>query len=130
MPPGKGPASSRQRGSMAELQAMRFLQGCGLNILHRNYRWRGGEIDLIAQDGPTLCFVEVRFRHRPDRGSALCTVDARKQARLVRAAEHFLAHTWQSGACPCRFDVVAIEEGMQLTWVRDAFRTTWVPDTW
>lgn len=76
-------------------------------------------------DGSVLVFVEVRYRRQAAYGDALESVDARKQARLRRAAAHFLAtHPDQAGR-PCRFDVVALAPGavgrLRARWVQDAF---------
>lgn len=110
------------RGALAEETAARYLQQCGLRLLHRNYRSRFGEIDLILDDGGTLVFAEVRLRGRADFGGAAASIDARKQQRLVLTARHFLATLSQQP--PCRFDAVlltAAEDG-EIIWLKDAFR--------
>ena len=97
---------SREAGERAERRAEEFLRGRGLSILARNFRTRFGEIDLVAQDGETVVFVEVRSRSRDDFGTAGESVTAAKRRRIIRAA---LAYA-QSRApdAPLRFDVVAI----------------------
>ena len=72
-------------GSGAEQRALQYLQDQGLRLLERNWRCKLGELDLVMQDGDTVAVIEVRSRARSDRGSAAETVDARKQARVVRA---------------------------------------------
>jgi len=82
-----------------------------------------GEIDLIMLDGDELAFVEVRYRSRADFGAGADTVDLRKQRRLARAAEHFLAHH-DSDNPPCRFDVVSVAKTnyrLRFEWIRNAF---------
>jgi putative endonuclease len=101
--------------------AAAHLLSLGFDILVTNYRWRRGEIDLVAREGVTLCFVEVRSRGGPGYGPAAGSVDAAKQHRIARAAEHFLATTWKQAPCPCRFDVVSVDSG-KVTLYRDAFR--------
>ncbi len=101
---------------------MRHLQRHGLKLLARNFRARGGEIDLIMQQADTLVFVEVRYRQSRNFGSPLETVTATKQRRLIIAAAHYLQQ--QGVDPPCRFDVVGISGADQerIDWVRDAFR--------
>ncbi|WP_112488238.1 YraN family protein [Thiomonas sp. X19] len=108
-----------QVGALAEDAAWNYLQRQGLQLVERNYRVRGGEIDIIARDskGP-LVFVEVRARASAAFGGASASVDARKRARILLAARHYLMRF--PGEMACRFDVVAIEGG-QLHWIRDAF---------
>lgn len=108
-------------GADAEQIAARFLQQQGLKLLQQNYRCRFGEIDLILQDGATLVFVEVRMRRRSDFGGAAASIDGAKQARLIRAAQHYLATLGHTP--PCRFDAVLLQstDGKALEWVKDAF---------
>lgn len=89
----------------------------------RNYRARLGEIDLIMQHDETLVFVEVRARRSARFGRAAETVDARKQARIVAAAQHFLQRHPEHGMRRCRFDVIAIDGGQaqDLQWLQNAF---------
>ena len=93
-------------------------------LVSRNYRCRRGEIDLVMRDADALVFVEVRRRRSRGFGGGLDSVDARKRARLVAAAEHYLVMHRVGDDCPCRFDVVAIDGPpgrTTLEWVRDAF---------
>lgn len=107
-------------GKEAEQRAARLLTGHGLRELCRNYRCRGGEIDLIMQDGEQRVFVEVRYRSRSDYGSAAESVHWGKQRRLTLAAQHYLLKTGFSG--PCRFDVVAIDGNKAPSWLKNAFQ--------
>lgn len=113
--------SSHQRGAQAEARAAAYLRAQGFTILTQNYRWRHGEIDLICREGDTLCFVEVRSRASDRHGSAAATINAKKQGRIARAAEHFLTVVWKDLRVACRFDVISID-GELLTLHRDAFR--------
>jgi putative endonuclease len=120
-----GERSSKAVGDAAEARALAHLQRHGLMLLQRNYRLAGGphargaEVDLILRDRDgTLVFVEVRARRSAAHGGALASVDAAKQRRIVRAAEHYLLRL--PTLPPCRFDVVAVE-GEGLHWVRGAF---------
>lgn len=108
------------KGAAAEQCAAQFLQAQGLNITARNYRCRFGEIDLIAQDGKTLVFVEVKSRSSENFGGAAASITHDKRARLLRAARHYLASHGNNSAC--RFDAVLIRgEPPQIEWIRNAF---------
>jgi len=113
------PETTTVLGRRAEDHALRHLEQHGLRLLERNYRCRGGEIDLILRDGEHLVFVEVRFRSNPAFGGPLATVDRRKQRRIVLAARHYLARRGDRDAC--RFDVVGLDGQGELHWVKDAF---------
>jgi putative endonuclease len=82
---------------------------------------RGGELDIVALERGVLCFVEVRARARAEWGAAEETVGRVKQARLIHAAQAFLAG-WPDRDPSCRFDVVAVTPGPRFTLIRDAFR--------
>lgn len=99
--------SRQQMGRDGEDLACAELRRRGYAILARRYRTRFGELDIVARDGPTLVFVEVKARRGPGCGSGLEAVTPHKRRRLVLMAHQFLAQTrlWD---VPCRFDVVAI----------------------
>lgn len=108
------------KGETAEQIAAAFLLNRGLKIIHRNYRCRFGEIDLVAQDGKTLVFVEVKSRRTEDFGGAAASITRGKREKLLRAARHYLAQA--RSMPPCRFDAVLIRgEPPQLEWVKNAF---------
>ncbi len=111
-----------RRGREAEERARRHLERAGLRTLARNWRARGGEIDLVMADGTAVVFVEVRSRGPGALAGAAESVDARKRARLVRAARAWLAREPRWSARPARFDVVTVEADGRLRWLRDAFR--------
>jgi putative endonuclease len=106
-------------GKFAENRAEKMLADAGLSILRRNYRCRLGEIDLIARDGDTLVFVEVRSRGRQDYGSAAESITPAKQRRIIAAARHYLASLPRVPAC--RFDAVTLDEGREPAWIKSAF---------
>lgn len=109
-----------RRGEAAESLAAEFLRGQGLVITARNYRCRFGEIDLVAREGGTLVFVEVRRRKSDDFGGAAESITAAKRARLIRAARHYLARSRR--APRCRFDAVLIRgEPPRIEWLKNAF---------
>ncbi len=113
--------STRQaKGAAAEQLTADYLQRAGLSVVERNFRVRGGEIDLICRDGKTTVFVEVRLRSRSDFGGAAASITAAKQARLILAARHWLL---RHGETPCRFDCILLDglESKNIEWLRDAF---------
>lgn len=84
---------------------MEYLRARGWRIVARNWRWRGGEVDIIAKDGETLVFVEVKARENPRFLAPEEAVDVGKRQRLWRSAQVFLrGKPW----VPVRFDVVAV----------------------
>ena len=105
-------------GSSAEDRAANHLARHGLKVVARNFRTRLGEIDLVAQDGDVLAFVEVRMRSTGSFGGALESITPHKQRRIRAAASQFLQRL---GRAPrCRFDVVLIE-AEEIRWLRAAF---------
>lgn len=114
---------SRESGDAAEAHAQEFLEQRGLRLLHRNWACRSGELDLVMLDGDTVVFVEVRYRRHASWGGALASVDARKQQKLIRAAQLFLQKESRWASHPCRFDVVALgmREADESDWIRNAF---------
>jgi len=118
-----GTRTPRQRaGDAAETAACARLEQAGCRILGRNVRYREGEIDIVADDGGTLVFVEVRMRGGDGFGGAEGSVDRFKQRRLLRAARLFLAQRYGEGRLPpCRFDVITADKDGIRDWIRDAF---------
>lgn len=112
--------STQAKGAAAEDEAARHLAAHGLRVIERNFRVRGGEIDLICRDGEAVVFVEVRLRRNLGFGGAGGSITATKQARIVMAARHWLARHRQYGEAPCRFDCVLLD-GDSVEWLRDAF---------
>jgi putative endonuclease len=112
-------------GRSAEDIAADFLIEHGLAVLLRNYRRRGGEIDLVARDGDVLVIVEVRTRSTDDFGGAAASVDGWKQHKIVRAATLLLQQRKDFAQLPVRFDVIVvrdIEAGRpRVEWLKHAF---------
>lgn len=118
MPAFLRPRTAQQRtGQIGEDQALAYLQQQGLHLLERNFRCKGGEIDLIMQDGKVLVFVEVRMRSDSKFGGAAASVGSAKQKRLIIAAQIYLQR--HSMPPPCRFDVIAFDD-KQMTWLKNA----------
>lgn len=113
-------------GKQAEELACHYLQQQNLELLNQNYHCRRGEIDLIMQEQQTLVFVEVRYRKNAIFGSALESVDHRKQQRIIITAEHYLLQNTQQYS-DYRFDVIAImpsqnKDAPEITWLKNAFQ--------
>ncbi len=108
---GPSTESGAATGRDGEEQVIRYLRRIGYRIIDRNFRCSYGEIDIVAREGATLVFVEVRTRSSAAWGSALETVGSIKQARLSRAAAVYLAKHDHLTFDDCRFDVVGITEG-------------------
>jgi len=94
-------------GKTGEDLACAELTRRGYAILARRYRRRRGEIDIIARDGPTLVFVEVKARESHEFGEAAEAVTALKRHRITQLAVDYIMRN-QLTECPCRFDVVSI----------------------
>jgi putative endonuclease len=108
------------RGDDAENLAAAFLQRAGLTLVERNYRCRFGEIDLIAREGTTLVFVEVRMRSSERFGGAAASITAAKRMKLLRTARFYLAGVTRTPAC--RFDALLINgKNNSIEWLKNAF---------
>ena len=104
-------------GRAGERKAAKWLTRQGLRLIARNWRCDLGELDLIARDGDTVVFVEVRTAgtETPFAGSPEATVGPEKQRRLKRLAHAWLARsTWRPDAV--RFDVIAVHRRRWLRW--------------
>lgn len=111
----------RADGDAAEARALSFLQGQGLTLVARNWRCKAGELDLVMRDGDIVVVAEVRLRRRDDYGHPIETVDARKQAKLVRATRLLLARRPELAEEPLRFDIVTLDADGSIEWLKEAF---------
>jgi putative endonuclease len=103
------PEPRKAQGEAAEERACRHLDRSGFTIVERNFRTRGGEIDIVARKGDVLVFVEVRSREVPDFGTPEESVTPAKRRRIVAAARRYLSKVSPSSWREARFDVIAIE---------------------
>jgi putative endonuclease len=110
-------------GTVGEDEAERYLGTQGYRIIERNFTCRGGEIDRVALEGETVCFVEIKARAGTRYGSAIESVSRSKMRRIVKAAKYYLMANPTDA--PCRFDVLAMDleagQGWRFDLVRDAF---------
>lgn len=112
--------NKRETGSAYEKEAGKFLEKQGLKILVYNFRTRYGEIDLIAKDGKTTVFVEVKYRRNAERGIPQEAVNYRKQWKICRVSDYYRMIHELGEFAPVRFDVVAVC-GEKTEWIRNAF---------
>lgn len=113
-------ATTIETGAVAEDRAARLLRARGYAIVERNFRCRLGELDIIARDGDTLAFVEVRSRADDRHGHAAEAVGPRKRRQVARVAAYYVGI--RRPACrDMRFDVVAIT-GDDIVLIKDAWR--------
>jgi putative endonuclease len=114
----------RQFGDSGEAIAVSYLEKNGYRILARNYRTPIGEIDIIAMEGKTLVFAEVKTRSTHRFGHPKEAVTSRKQRKISMAALYYLKGTGSLHR-KARFDVVSIlpgsPEGWQIEIIRNAF---------
>lgn len=114
----------RAAGDVFEARACTELERAGLALLARNYTTRYGELDLVMLDRDAIVFVEVRYRKNASHGDASASVTAVKQAKLIKAAQQWLASHPQHARRACRFDVMSYDGpagAVRHEWLRGAF---------
>jgi putative endonuclease len=126
-------SSNRPKGNFIETQASAYLCREGYQILARNYAYHGGELDIVARDGETLVFVEVKSVWNNQQGNPAARVNALKQKKIWNTACHFLSTQKESAPkgfdTPCRFDVLtarAYQKPLQFVHYKNAFEGTQV----
>ena len=112
--------NKRRVGEFYEKKAGAFLEERGLRIVCHNFRNRYGEIDIVAKDGETTVFLEVKYRRNTLMGMPQEAVDYRKQWRICRVADYYRMLHEMGDFSPVRFDVVAIC-GEKISWFRNAY---------
>jgi putative endonuclease len=117
--------SRKALGSKGDELAVQYLKKKGYKVIEKNYHCQGGEIDLIAREGDTLVFVEIKARSSLDFGLPQDAVDRFKQKKICRAATAYLAEHRLSEDIAARFDVVAVRltpSGPDIELIKDAFQ--------
>lgn len=122
------PENDKLIGHQIERKACDWLKRQGLSLLEQNYLCRYGEIDIIMLDQQQLVFIEVRFRKHNSYGGAVASVDARKQKKIVKTAEHYLMINNRHTDLACRFDVITAQADINnakidWAWIKNAFIT-------
>lgn len=114
-------------GQEGESAAEQYLRHKGYRIVARNLRSSVGELDLVAEDGRALVFVEVKARRTDAFGGAIHAVHQRKQEKLIQLAAQYLAHHHITDR-PCRFDVVLLHSAgavaPQIEHIQNAFEVS------
>lgn len=116
----------RKIGNQAEAIALKYLLGQGLTLVQQNYLTPLGEIDIIMIDklSQILVFIEVRYRSNTAFGSAVETVDGKKQAKIIKTAQHYLQQNSKYKDWICQFDVIGVESDLKypkINWIKNAF---------
>jgi len=121
--------SNKILGSYGEFLAGRYLKAQGYRILEENFRNKLGEIDLIVQDGKTICFVEVKTRQSLDQGQPYEAVTPWKIRKLSQMATSYLKYKYHSLEIPSRFDVISIVQDKEtppnIKHIKNAFDSTY-----
>lgn len=118
-PSNKARIAAQRHGHRAEMLAALFLRLKFYRIIERRYKTPVGEIDLVAQRLGTIVFVEVKTRGRAE--SEAEALEAVNQARITRAARHFLSRNPGASGADCRFDVIFLAPGRWPRHVINAF---------
>ena len=112
-------SNKRSQGSIYEQKARAYLETQGLKFIAANQTFKCGELDLVMADGDTIVFVEVRQRKSNRFGSAVESIDYRKQQKWLNAANIWLftKRNQSLDTAKCRFDVVAFEGDNPPLWL-------------
>ena len=112
-------SNKRSQGSIYEQKARVYLETQGLKFIAANQAFKCGELDLVMADGDTVVFVEVRQRKSNRFGSAVESIDYRKQQKWLNAANMWLFTKRKQSldTAKCRFDVVAFEGDNPPLWL-------------
>ncbi|MCQ2099614.1 MAG: YraN family protein [Fibrobacter sp.] len=126
-------SDTRKKGNVIEDQAAAFLTRNGYQVVARNYAYRGGELDIVAKQGETIVFVEVKSVWNNQQGNPAARVNRLKQKKIWHTACHFLHSHPQIAPRgfdqPCRFDVLSArvyQSPLQFSHIQNAFEGTQV----
>ena len=119
------PTAKSLLGKRAEDLAVAELKRRGYQVIETNYRCRWGEIDIIAKDGETTAFIEVRSRRSNETTYPAESINKKKQTKLILTAQQFLTEHNLGSDCDCRFDVVEVRfergKSVSVKVIQDAF---------
>jgi len=119
-------ASTRENGANGEETVALRLESSGWRIIKKNFRTRRGEVDIIGDDGQDIVFVEVKTWTSLDQSSLEYAINRRKQSRIIRTAQRFLAENPWFQNRTVRFDVVFLSgETTRMEHIQGAFETEW-----
>lgn len=122
------PAKAVTKGALVEQAAAKLVAQSGMVLKCQNFRCKLGEIDIIAQSGDTLVFVEVRYRKNATYGSGAESVTLQKRKKIIRTAQIYLQKYLEHQQPPCRFDVIDVSgDPWHFDWIENAFEVTeWI----
>ena len=104
----KNELDNKSRGELGEKKACKFIKKNGYEVLEKNYRTKFGEIDIVASEHETICFIEVKARSNSDYGNPEEFVTKKKQEKLWKTASIYIDNN-PSDLENYRFDVIAID---------------------
>lgn len=110
--------TNKNKGTEGEIIAIEFLRKRGFQILQANFHARQGEIDIIAKDQDTLCFIEVKKYSPQYITSVYYAITEKKKIKIIKTAQYYLIKNKLD--CPCRFDAILIC-GEQIDYIPGAF---------
>ncbi len=117
--------NNKTYGNWGEEQASKYIQSLGYEVIERNFRNRLGEIDIVAKDGATICFIEVKTRYSLSKGKPFESVTYVKQGKLIKLALSYLKYRFQTTQIKSRFDVISIiqdqQAHLQIKHIKNAF---------
>ncbi len=113
--------NNRQTGTYYEDLAAEYLIDQGYDILERNFRRRGGELDIVAKKDGILVICEVKYRRTGRTGASLEAVDYRKQKKISQMAGLYLLSHGYSSNTQLRFDVIGFDGEKKMTHIKNAF---------
>ncbi len=102
---------NKRLGALGEAVAAEYLSDKGMTVVEKNYRTKSGEIDIIAVDGDTLVFVEVKTRTSERFGRGACAVNQKKIKKIIEVASEYI-YNKDIKDTPIRVDVIEIHSGV------------------
>jgi putative endonuclease len=118
--------TNKRKGLHYETVARDYLQQQGLIFLQQNFHSRFGEIDLIMRDSDMVCFIEVKYRSRPDFGGAAGSITNAKQQKIIKTAQVFMQQSQKFKNLGMRFDAMILQQSgddINVNWIPSAFYT-------
>ena len=112
--------NKREIGKEKEQKAADYLEKNGIKVTANNYYGKYGEIDIVAEDGKTLVFVEVKYRKNDSNGKAEESVSKAKMRRLYITAMEYITKNRIAESISVRFDLIAIN-GNRINWIKNSF---------
>lgn len=112
--------NKRKVGNKYENIAKKYLENNGYKIITQNFFSKIGEIDIVAENDGTLCFIEVKYRDKDSLASGLYAVDKKKQKTIYNVAKLYMLKNNINENITCRFDVISVD-GDEITLIKNAF---------